>query len=141
MDKSMSVQIREGHIRKAPSFLSAVAGKLAYGKRVSVLMEEGAWINILSSETGLSGWMHTSALTPKKIILNAGQKDIPLSAASEEYALAGKGFNSDVEKKFHAGNPNLDFTWINRMETFVIGSRQKQNFLISGHIVPKGGVK
>jgi hypothetical protein len=44
--------------------------------------------------------MHSSALTKKKLKLAAGEADAATTVSSEEQALAGKGFNSDVEAKF-----------------------------------------
>ncbi len=135
----MSVQVRQEQIRKSPSFLADITGKLTYGDRVSVLMEKDAWVKIQHFNTGSSGWMHISALTVKEIVLKAGAKDAPLSANSDEYALAGKGFNKQVENQYSANNPNLDFTWINTMETFTVSPRQMQQFLIAGQVVSNGG--
>lgn len=139
-NKLMSIQIRQGHVRQAPSFLSAVQGVLPYGAQVRVQSEQEDWVNVLCHQSGLSGWLHASALTPKKIILDPSDKDVSVSASSDEYALAGKGFNEDVENRFRAGNPHLDFSWINRMETFNVSAQDKQNFLSSGRVYPERGV-
>lgn len=135
----MSIQIRKAHVRQAPPFLSTVAGTLPYGRRVHTVEQQEDWIHITCWQTGISGWLHTSTLTPKKIILNAGDRDVPLSATSEEYALAGKGFNREVEQEFRTRHPHLNFTWINRMETYIVSGRHKQTFLASGGLAPERG--
>jgi hypothetical protein len=139
--KTMSIQIRKCHTRQSPSFLAQVTGTLPYGRKVDVIIEQESWIQVICKESGISGWVHTSALTPKKIIMIAGEKDVPISAQSEEYALAGKGFNKDVENRFRSQNPDLNFTWIDRMERFIVSARHKDTFLAAGQLGhPKEGI-
>lgn len=139
MDMVMSVQIREGQVRISPSFLAAILGKLEYGDRVSVLQDNGDWMKVLDSNSGISGWMHSSALTKQKIVFKAGKKDVAISATSDEYALAGKGFNQQVEKQYKRENPHLDFSWVDKMEHFRVSSQQMQQFLAAGKVIPPGG--
>ncbi len=139
MDTLMSVQVKEGQVRTSPSFLAAILGKLAYGERVSVLKDNGGWMKILDSNSGVSGWMHSSALTTKKIILKAGKKDVAISATSNEYALAGKGFNKQVENQYRKDNPSLDFSWVDKMGRYRVSSKQMQQFLATGKVIPLGG--
>jgi hypothetical protein len=86
--------------------------------------------------------MHTSALSSKKIVLAAGQEQAKVSASGDELALAGKGFNSDVEAQFKSAHKDIDFTWINRMEKIRIPATEMQAFLKDGDVMPKeGGAK
>ena len=39
--KMMSVQVKEAHVREAPSFLSEIVGRLVYGDRVRIAEESG----------------------------------------------------------------------------------------------------
>ena len=91
------------------------------------------------SEGAAEGWIHASALTPKKIVLRAGAEDVEAAASSDELALAGKGFNQQVESEFRAKNPNLDFTWIDEMETYVVSENEMKQFLKEGELSPEGG--
>ena len=61
------------------------------------------------------------------------------AASSDEIALAGKGFNKQVEGEFRAKNTNLDFSWIDRMETYVVSQAQMQYFIKAGGLSPEGG--
>jgi len=139
MDKFMSVQVKETYIRMSASFIAKIIGKLLYGDRVSVIGENNNWINIKVSGTNMTGWMHSSALSVKKIILNPGEEDVKLAANSDEYALAGKGFNKDVEKEFKTKNPDLNFVWIDKMEAFKVSNLQIQQFQREGKLVTQGG--
>lgn len=136
---SMSVQVKEGQIRSAPSFLGKIVGRAAYGERVSVTGEKGAWLQIRVPGKAAQGWMHASALTRKKIVLKAGAADVRQATSSDEIALAGKGFNEQVEGEFRAKNPNIDFAWVDRMEQVNISQAEIQRFLEAGKVVPEGG--
>ncbi len=138
MEKSMSVQVKQSHIRKSASFLAPVLGVLAYGDRVSVVGDDTMdWIEV-KVDAG-NGYVHSSALTAKEVILNPGAQDVEKAASSDEIALAGKGFNDQVEGEFRAKNPNLNFAAVDRMEGYKVSENQMRNFLIQGRIFPKEG--
>lgn len=137
--KMMSVQVRDGQIRAIPSFLGRIVGTVSYGDRVAVTEEKEAWSKIKLPADALEGWIHSSALSKKIIILKAGASDVEQTASTEEIALAGKGFNEQVETEYKAQNPDLDFTWIDRMETFSVSQRQMKQFLEIGGLMPEGG--
>jgi hypothetical protein len=135
--KTLSVQVREGQIRATPSFLGKMVAKAAYGDRVDLLEDRETWKRVSIPGGKLQGWMHTSALTTKRIVLKAGQADVQTGATRDELALAGKGFNEQVESAFKKENKNLDYTWINRMESLKISPEQMQSFLARGNLVPQ----
>ena len=134
----MSVQVKTSQIRVQPSFLAKVVASVAYGDRVVVLGRQGIWTRIRDPK-GRSGWMHSSALTEKKIVMTAGKNNVETAASSDELALAGKGFNSDVEAEFKTRNKDIDFTWVDRMEKIVITPRQMEGFLKKGEVNPPAG--
>jgi SH3-like domain-containing protein len=134
--KTLSVQVREGQLRATPSFLGKVVAKVAYGDRVDMLEDRDAWKRVSLQGGKLRGWMHASALTAKQVVLKAGQADVRTSATRDELALAGKGFNEQVEAAFKKENKNLDYTWLNRMEGFKISPEQMQSFLDKGSLAP-----
>lgn len=134
--KMMSVQVKTGHLRATPSFLGKILMTVSYGERVEVREEKGAWSLVRFPGTTGEGWIHASALTSKKIVLRAGASDVSQTATSDEIALAGKGFNKQVEVEFKAKNPNLDFAWIDRMELMVVTQEQMQQFLNEGELFP-----
>ncbi|MBI2440044.1 MAG: SH3 domain-containing protein [Lentisphaerae bacterium] len=137
---TMSVQVKEAPVRATPSFVGKVVGTLAYGDRIEVQQTQGAWSQIAGK--GISGWVHSSALSTKKIVLASGREQARVAASGDELALAGKGFNSDVEAQFKATHRDIDFTWINRMEKIRIAPAESQAFLKDGLVAPKeGGAK
>jgi len=141
MDKMMSVQVKVGQVRKTPSFIGEIVAKVYYGSRVSVRSTKGAWVLIDAPERSTGGWVHVSALTSKKVVLKAGDDAVETRVSGDELALAGKGFNKQVEDTFKAKNPRLDFTWIDRMETQVVSTEEIRRFLAEGKIYPEGGAQ
>ena len=135
--KMMSVQVKTTPLRDSPSFLGKAVSSLSYGDQVEVLNTQGPWIKV--SAAGMNGWVHTSALSSKRIVLKSGQETAQTKASSDELALAGKGFNSDVESEFKKQHGNIDFSWIDKMEKMRISSGEMQSFLKEGSVVPKEG--
>jgi uncharacterized protein YgiM (DUF1202 family) len=127
-DKEMSVTVKETQVRQSPSFMGKVLATLVYGDRVEVSEEKRGWARIAIPGGRGKGWVNLSALTNKKIVMKAGSKDVEKSASSSEVALAGKGFNEEVEAKYKS-DKNLDYTWIDRMETFVFPPEELAAFM------------
>jgi hypothetical protein len=134
--ETLSVQVKEGELRATPSFLGKIVARVAYGDRVVSMGSRGAWKKVSVREGRLQGWMHASALTTKRIALKAGQTSVRTGATQDELALAGKGFNEQVEAAFRKENRNLDYTWINRMEAFKVPPELMNTFLVQGSVVP-----
>lgn len=136
--KMMSIQVKKGAVRARPSFLGKMIAQLKYGDRVEVRDVKGSWYFINQPKGRTDGWMHSSALSMKKILLKAGAADVEQAASSDEITLAGKGFNKQVEKDFKSKNPQVDFTWINKMEKMTVSQNQIKAFIKKGQLSPKG---
>jgi hypothetical protein len=138
-DEAMSVQVREGQLRAQPSFLSALVANLAYGERVQTLGEQGSWRQVSTSQ-GATGWMHVSSLTAKRVVLQSGQGMAGGGASGEEMALAGKGFNKEVEADFATHNRGADFATVNKMEqSYRFTPQQLTAFVQEGGLTPAEG--
>lgn len=135
--KEMSVQVRTGQLRERPSFLGKVVAEVQYGDRVTVDQAQGPWMQVTVASQ--SGWIHESALTKSKIRLGSGDTAAPTAASSEELALAGKGFNADVEAEFKAQHKDIDFTWVDRMEGMGLSMDRLVAFLKEGGVKPLEG--
>jgi len=135
----MNVQVKRSDVRSRPSFLGAVAGSVSYGDKVQTYGGQGAWIKVRLQGQTIEGWLHRSALTTNKIVLRAGDQDVRQAASNDELALAGKGFNQQVEDAFKSQNPKVDFSWVDKMEKIVVAPYEMQAFLKAGDVTPKGG--
>ena len=131
--KEMSVQVRDGQLRNRASFLGAVTGTVAYGDRVTVNQTQAGWCEV--SIAGKTGWIHESALTPKRVVLASGAGDARVqSVGSEEVALAGKGFSKEIEAEYKKQNQNVDYTWVDWMGKQKVPNEQLVQFLKQGEL-------
>ena len=131
--KEMSVQVREGQLRNRASFLGAVTGTVAYGDRVRVHQVQAGWSEV-SAPSGATGWIHESALTPKRVVVGSGVDDARIGASGEEVAWAGKGFNKEVEAEYKRQNAKLDYAWVDRMLGFGLPVSELSDFLKQGRL-------
>ena len=136
--ETLNVQVRSGKLREQPSFLGKIVAEVAYGDQLRILSEQGEW-RLGRAGSGKQGWIHISALTDDEIVLAAGKGEVETGASSEELALAGKGFNAQVEEEFRAQNQEVDFTWVDRMEKFIVSPEQMVGFLKMGQVTPPSG--
>ena len=130
--KEMSVQVRDGQLRNRASFLGTVTATVAYGDRVTVNQTQAGWCEVATA-SGASGWIHESALTPKRVVLSSGTEDARAqSVGSEEVALAGKGFSKEVEAEYKKQNKDIDYTWVDWMGKQTVPPEQLVQFLKQG---------
>jgi uncharacterized protein YgiM (DUF1202 family) len=138
--KPMFVQVKETQVRAADSFLSKILDKLVYGDKVQVISEKNGWAKVSLRSGKGEGWVNLSALTKKKVVLKAGSENVAQSASSGEVALAGKGFNQDVENRYKE-EEKVDYTWVDRMAKFTVTPEQVAAFLKQGGVTPQGGAQ
>ncbi|HEY9593774.1 MAG TPA: SH3 domain-containing protein [Spirochaetia bacterium] len=139
----MSVTVKETQVRATPSYMGKILGVLTYGARVTVLDQAGApkgWVKIVGPDGKLQGWVNISSLTTKEIALKSGTGAVSQTASSGDVALAGKGFNSDVEAKYKA-DQKLDYTWVDRMESWQFTPQAVSAFLVAGGLTEPGGAQ
>lgn len=129
---AMSVQVRSSTVRSTPNYLSSATGKLGYGQQVSISEEQGNWCRIESP----SGWVPKNDLTKHKVAMNPDQKFSGSGGRHDEVALAGKGFNPQVEQQFKRDHPDLAraFAEVDRIETFSSSEAQLRSFQTAGKL-------
>ncbi len=131
--KEMSVQVRDGQLRNRASFLGTVTGAVAYGDRVTVNQSQAGWCEVATA-AGATGWIHESALTPKRLVAGSGTDDARTGASGEEVALAGKGFSKEVEAEYKKQNKDIDYTWVDWMGKQTVPDAQLMQFLKQGEL-------
>jgi len=131
----MNVQVRNGKVRATPSQLGAVVATVEYGATIQAGALQRGWYPVTTTD-GKKGWLHESALSKKAIAMRAGTTDVTTGVSSDEVALAGKGFNEQVEAKLKKDG-KLDYTWVDRMAAFAVGVDQIIKFRTQGNL--RGG--
>ncbi len=144
-EKMMSVSVKETPLRATPTFMGKIVTVLQYTDRVEVLEERSGWARVslsgAQSAQSVQGWVHMSALSTKNIVLLAGDSNVQQSASSGEVALAGKGFNEQVEAEYKQQN-NLDYTMVDRMEQFTVSIEEILLFVEEGALtLDEGGAQ
>lgn len=136
----MSVNVKETQIRATPSYLGKILDVAKYGDRLEVLGKQNGWAKVTLPSGKGQGWVHLSALQDKRIVLKAGDAAATSGASSGEVAMAGKGFNKEVEAQYR-DETQLDYTWIDRMEGFRVSPEEIQAFLRDGGLQAAGGAQ
>lgn len=134
----MHVQVRDAQVRSTPSFLGKIVGALPYGQRVSVVDQRSSWCRVEGG--GVSGWLHASALTTQSLALQSGSGQAPSSVSGREMALAGKGFNAQVEHAYRQGR-GANFAAVDKMERGTVPAKRLLAFLREGGLAPQGGIQ
>ncbi len=134
---SMSVQVQQSKIRATPSQLGSVVDTVKYGDVIEAGEVKNGWYPV-TTKTGQKGWLHESTLSKKPIKMSAGTTTVAAGVSSDEVALAGKGFNEQVESKIKAEG-KLDFAWVDMMIKYKVDAEKIAAFRAQGHL--QGGDK
>jgi hypothetical protein len=82
-----------------------------------------------ASNSSLSGWTASANLSSKRVVAagNAG------SASAREVALAGKGFNQEVENTYKAKG-TLNYADVDKTERMTVSQNDLKSFLDDGRL-------
>jgi len=138
--KQMSVTVKETQVRATPTYMGKILAVVKYGDRLEVLEEQSGWAKVTIPGGKGQGWVNLSSLTAKQIVLKAGESGGTSGATSGEVALAGKGFNKEVEAQYR-DEKQLDYSWIDAMETYRVSPEQVAAFLQAGGLPAVGGAQ
>jgi SH3-like domain-containing protein len=123
------VNLKTVDLRSLPAYFSSAKGSLKYGDPVSLVGEKGSWAEVRSRDNpALSGWIAASGLSARQV-LQSGQR----SVSAIEVALAGKGFNAEVEINYRR-RLALDYSGIDRLEARKLSVDELLRFLTEGHL-------
>ncbi|WP_231364934.1 MULTISPECIES: SH3 domain-containing protein [unclassified Thioalkalivibrio] len=131
------VAVRSAELREAPGHLSAIRGHLDYGTRVEVRDHSQGFLRV-RSEAGEEGWLHPSALSRDPVILTEDGDDVERDADRDEIALAGRGFNEEVEERYRRER-GLSFAPVDRMEAGGADPEDLRAFIEQGELHLPGG--
>jgi uncharacterized protein YgiM (DUF1202 family) len=138
----MSVTVQQTQVRATPSYLGKILVVLAYGDKVTVLDQPANapknWVKVSVEAKKIQGWVNLTALTEKEVKVAAGE--VEHGASSGEVALAGKGFNEEVEKQYKADG-KLDYTWVDKMVQITVAPEDVAAFLQKGGLSTEGGLQ
>jgi hypothetical protein len=115
--------------------LKSSAGKkvatLSYGDKVTVTQVNGKNVEVKSdSNASLIGWAPSANFSTKKIIVGSAS-----STSAKEVALAGKGFNQDIENSY-SSQGQVNFGDVDKIEAINADETALMRFIEEGHLSP-----
>ena len=123
------VAVRQAAVRTSTWFFAGTRGHIQMGEQVAVLRLSGNWAEIRSSSNpALNGWTSLGNLSHRVIVAEG------TSASAREVALAGKGFDRDVENAFRAAG-DLNFEDVDRMEALYVSMEDLFMFMVEGRLL------
>jgi uncharacterized protein YgiM (DUF1202 family) len=134
------VKVKSTNLHKSPKFYAASVTALSAGDRLEKVSGQGDWVQVRTA-SGAVGWIHSSALAPRKFSLGATNTGLKTQATADEVALASKGFNKQVEDSYRARNKNISFVWVDKMLLISVTPGQEETFLKDGKLADFGGGK
>jgi hypothetical protein len=124
------VQAKTAALKSSTGFFAPKRGNLSYGDEVQVLQLSGKWAEVRSSKnSSLSGWIALASLSSKRIVASGSGS----SATASEIALAGKGFNQEVENAYKAGG-QLNYADVDKTEAIVVSGDELRQFIEDGRL-------
>lgn len=114
-------------LKSGTGFFSSKVGSLKTGDVANVTEEKGNWVKIEAENKVLSGWVLASCVTTKKV----PKTNSRTTADAGEIALAGRGWNSSVEKSFKGIRKNA-FDAIDRIEAINLDVQVLLDFIRDG---------
>ncbi|HXZ34977.1 MAG TPA: SH3 domain-containing protein [Thermodesulfobacteriota bacterium] len=136
---TVKVITQEAMIRTDKRFFAPALVRAPFGAALEELGREGDWFRV--NYQGKEGWIHKSAVQEQKFQLSSlagGQAD---EASRDEVALAGKGFNPEVEKAFRDKNPKMRYDLVNQVQAYRVEEQKLQAFIRAGNLREPGGAQ
>ena len=123
------VSSRTAALKASTWFFAGTRGTLEMGAQVTVLQVNGNWAEVRSAgNSSLSGWTNTSNLSSRQIVSSGS------GASASEIALAGKGFNQEIENSYKSdGKSNYDD--VDRTEAITVSQEDLYKFVVEGRLV------
>jgi hypothetical protein len=127
---TMYVAMKTVELKSDTGFFASARGTLKYGASVTVLQIDGRWAEVRSvGSSSVSGWTTVANLSAKRIVSNGAS-----GATTSEVALAGKGFNQQIENAYKAKG-RLNYADVDRTETQRVTKQDLRNFIVEGHLL------
>jgi hypothetical protein len=136
--ETVVVKIQSTSLRKEPKFFASAVAALKAGDSLEKLASQNGWYQVKTS-AGIVGWIHSSAVEVKKFNLLAMDKSMKTQASASEVALAGKGFNKQVEDNYKSKHGEANFAAVDKMLKISIQPSDVESFIKNGKLGESGG--
>jgi uncharacterized protein YgiM (DUF1202 family) len=138
--ETLVVKVQSTYVRKEPKFYSSPVATLQAGASVTQISSQAGWLKVRTSN-GVEGWIHSNSVQGGKLAIAAMDKSLKTTATTDELALAGKGFNKQVEDAYKSRNKGVSFSEVDRMLRIKVSPDELRRFLMEGRLAEFGGAR
>lgn len=126
---TMYVAVKKMDLKSSTGFFAKTQATLEYGAQVTVIKIDGKWAQVRSaSNASQTGWTATANLTAKRVVAGASA-----TASAQEVALAGKGFNQEVENAYKSDG-KLNYDDVDKTEQVQVSPEELEKFIREGQL-------
>ena len=128
--ETVTVITWDNAIREYATFFAPVKANVRYNDRLEVLATQGDWYKVKYGPS--IGYIHKSAVEQRVAAMSASYPGKRSSVSQSEAALAGKGFNPQVEASYKNQHPEMKFYLVDSIERYVVPDREVAQFITNG---------
>ncbi|MCL2808922.1 MAG: hypothetical protein FWD24_02515 [Treponema sp.] len=127
---TLYVAVRTVDLKSSTGFFASNRGRLNYGDRVTVIQVSGRFVEVRSAvNPSLTGWTPSANMSVRQIVTGTTSTE-----TTREVALAGKGFDQEIEDAYRTQNRELNYSAVNEVESLIINEDQLIRFLEEGRL-------
>ena len=127
---TLYVSVKSVALKSSSGFFASTRGTLNLGDRVIVIQVNGKFVEVRSAaNSSLTGWTAATNFSTKQVVAGTSS-----TATAREVALAGKGFNQEVEQSYKNQQRNLNYADVDRVEAIRFNEDDLKKFLEEGRL-------
>lgn len=125
------VAVKKTEIKAGTGNFDKVVAQAVYGDELIIDKASNKFHRVhKAGDASVSGWISATSVTTKKIVTSSKK----VTASADEIALAGKGFSEQVENGYKTSNKKLDYSSVDRLESFRITDSALKSFIEDGEL-------
>jgi len=126
---TLYVAVKSAALKSSTGFFAGTRGSLAYGERVTVLQVSGKFVEVRSAaNSSLTGWTASANMSARPVVSGTAS-----TASAKEVALAGKGFNQEVENSYKSKR-SVNYDDVDKTEAITVSEADLKRFMEEGHL-------
>jgi hypothetical protein len=114
--ETATVITKENAVREYCKFFAPVKAQVKYNDSLEIVSSEGDWFKVRFR--AVSGCIHKSAIQKKSTSTGSSFSRKGSGVSDSEAALAGKGFNPQVEASYKQNHPEMKYSLLDSVEKF-----------------------
>lgn len=127
---TVTVITKQNAIRENCKFFAPVKAQVKYNDKLEAFSTEGDWYRVRFGS--VTGCIHKTAVETRtasapNLFTGRGSR-----VSESEAALAGKGFNPQVEASYRKQHPEMKFYLVDNIERYPVSDRDVAQFIASG---------